>query len=79
MSPAFNASLCARFNVEPLDFDGEKSSFLQQFNHEGNKFMEYVDDYGYFDDVPLEFMKKNIREHYPHIFDRDDAITEFRL
>ena len=79
MSPAFNASLCARFNVEPLEFDGENNSFLQQFNREGSLFMEYVDDYGHFEDVPLDFMKQNIREHYPHIFDRDDSITEFKL
>ena len=79
MSPAFNASLCARFNVEPLEFDGENNSFLQQFNRDGSLFMEYVDDYGHFEDVPLEFMKRNIREHYPHIFDRDDSVTEFRL
>ncbi len=79
MSPAFNASLCARFNVEPLEFDGETNSFLQQFNREGSLFMEYVDDYGHFEDVPLYFMKRNIREHYPHIFDRDDSITEFKL
>ncbi len=79
MSPAFNASLCARFNVEPLEFDGENNSFLQQFNREGSLFMEYVDDYGHFEDVPLDFMRRNIREHYPHIFDRDDSITEFKL
>ena len=79
MSPAFNASLCARFNVEPLDFDGENPSFLQQFNREGTQFMEYLDDYGHFEDVPLEFMIRNIKEHYPHIFDRDDKITEFKL
>ena len=79
MSPAFNASLCARFDVEPLDFDGENDSFLQQFNREGSLFMEYVDDYGHFEDVPLEFMKQNIREHYPHIFNLDNTQTEFKL
>lgn len=78
MSPAFNASLCARFNVAPLEFDGENHSFLQQFNAEGSLFMEYLDDYGHFKDVPLDFMKTNIKEHYPHIFN-DDSITEFKL
>ncbi|MEM6864540.1 MAG: transglutaminase family protein [Bacteroidota bacterium] len=79
LSPAFNASLCAKFNVEPLDFDGENHSFLQQFNNDGSLFMEYVEDYGHFEDVPLDFMKKNIKEHYPHIFDIDGEITEFTL
>lgn len=79
LSPAFNASLCSRFNVEPLEFDGENSSFLQQYNNKGNLFMEYVDDYGYFEDVPLEFMKQNIKEHYPHIFNTNKDIKEFKL
>ena len=41
--------------------------------------MEYTADYGHFEDVPVEFMKKNIKEHYPHIFDREDGVTEFNL
>jgi len=79
MSPAFNKSLCEKLNVEPLDFDGENSSFLQQFDSDGNRFMEYTDDYGYFDDVPLDFMEKNIKEHYPHIFDTNKHKTEYKL
>jgi transglutaminase-like putative cysteine protease len=79
MSPAFNKSLCEKLNVEPLDFDGENNSFLQQYNSKGNRFMEYIDDYGYFDDVPLDFMIKNIKEHYPNIFDINEKLTEFKL
>ena len=79
MSPAFNASLCERFQVAPLEFDGENNSFLQQYNNEGSLFMEYTDDYGHFEDVPLDFMRKNVKEHYPHIFDTDENITEFKL
>jgi len=79
MSPAFNHSLCERFNVPPLDFDGESHSFLQQYNRSGQQFMEYVDDYGYFEDVPLPFMKEQLKTHYPHIFDTDENITEYQL
>ena len=78
-SPAFNKSLCEKFNVPPLAFDGEHDSFLQQYNSEGSLFMEYTDDYGYVEDVPLEFMMQTLKEHYPHIFDTDPSITEFRL
>ncbi len=77
MSPAFNDKLCEKFNVEPLEFDGENNSFLQQYNGEGSLFMEYVDDYGYFEDVPLNFMIQKLKEHYPHIFDTGEDITEF--
>ncbi|AXG68740.1 transglutaminase-like superfamily protein [Kordia sp. SMS9] len=79
LSPAFNASLCKKFKVAPLEFDGENNSFLQQYNNQGNLFMEYTDDYGHFEDVPLAFMKRNVKEHYPHIFDTDENITEFKL
>ena len=79
MSPAFNKSLCKKLNVNPLEFDGENNSFLQQFNRNGTRFMEYTDDYGHFDDVPVDFMIKNIKEHYPQIFDTKEEITEFRL
>ena len=79
LSPAFNTSLCRRFNVAPLEFDGENDSFLQQYNDNGSLFMEYTADYGHFEDVPLDFMKKNVKEHYPHIFDTGEDITEFKL
>tara|TARA_B100001971_G_C18103132_1_gene489997 strand:- start:290 stop:919 length:630 start_codon:yes stop_codon:yes gene_type:complete len=79
LSPAFNKELCKKFNVEVLDFDGENDSFLQAYNSDGDQFMEYTADYGFFEDVPLEFMKQNIKEHYPHIFDIDESIKEFKL
>lgn len=79
MSPAFNKSLCERLNVEPLDFDGEHDSVLQQYNSEGSLFMEYLADYGHFEDVPVRFMIENIKEHYPHIFDTGSTTTEFKL
>lgn len=79
MSPAFNKSLCKKLNVKPLEFDGENSSFLQEYNSSGHRFMEYIEDYGHFDDVPVDFMKKNIKMHYPHIFNTNENITEFKL
>ena len=78
-SPAFNKALCEIFNVEPLEFNGEEDSFLQQYNAKGDQFMEYIEDYGYFKDVPVEFMKKNLEEHYPDIFKSDDGILDYRL
>ncbi len=77
MSPAFNASLCTMFDVEPLEFDGINDSYLQQYNSKGTKFMEYIEDYGHFEDVPLDFMKENLRLHYPQIFDMTDSKEVF--
>lgn len=64
-SPAFNAKLCELQNVAPLDFDGEADSLFQEFDRSGNQFMAYLEDYGTFDDVPLDFIKENFLSHYP--------------
>lgn len=79
LSPTFNASLCEMLNVAPLDFDGENDAVLQEFSADGTQFMEYLEDYGHFEDLPLAFMEKNAREHYPNIFDTGTNQTEFQL
>ena len=79
MSPAFNATLCEKFNVEPLEFDGYTNSYLQQYNTQGDLFMEYLEDYGHFNNVPLKFMIENLKTHYPHIFKTETHITEFKI
>ncbi len=65
VSPAFNATLCERYKVEPLGFDGENDSTLQEYNAEGQLFMGYVEDYGHFDDMPLDFILNNMKTNYP--------------
>jgi len=67
VSPAFNIELCHKCNVNPLEFDGEKDSIFQEFDNSGNKFMQYIEDYGSFEDVPLNFIIKNFKENYPEI------------
>ncbi len=79
MSPTFNRSLCEMCNVSSLEFDGENDSVLQEFNNDGDVFMEYIEDYGCFEDIPIAFMINNLKEHYPHIFDTNTNLTEFRL
>jgi transglutaminase-like putative cysteine protease len=53
-TPAFNASLCARFGVPPLEFDGTADAVLQPYGADGPRFMEYLRDRGRFDDLPFE-------------------------
>ena len=56
LAPAFNASLCARFGVPPLDFDPATpaDALLQPFDGAGNRYMEYVADRGMFIDLPFQ-------------------------
>ncbi|MFK7771517.1 MAG: transglutaminase family protein [Saprospiraceae bacterium] len=72
-SPAFNASLCEKCNVAPLDFDGESDSVFQEYNRDGNEFMEYVEDYGHFEDLPYDFILQNMNEHYGQFFNRKEG------
>jgi transglutaminase-like putative cysteine protease len=66
-TPAFNASLCERFNVAPLEFDGRHDALLQQSDREGNAYMEYVRDRGQFADLPYDEMLATFEEHYPNL------------
>lgn len=65
VSPAFNAELCARFGVVPIDFDGVHDALMHAFDGDGTRFMEYVNDRGVYTDVPYEQMTREIRSRYP--------------
>ncbi len=65
-TPAFNKGLCELLKVKTLEFDGEHDSLFQEFDQTGKKvFMEYLEDYGTFNEVPLPFMYQLMAEHYP--------------
>lgn len=68
-TPVFNKSLCEKLNVDSLEFNGEENSVFQSFNKEGNQFMEYLFDYGNFDDVPRELFISELKKNYPHLFE----------
>ncbi len=71
-TPAFNITLCDKFDVEPLDFNGTEDSLFQQFNKKGDKYMEYLYDHGTFDDLPFQKMVDVLRNAYPHIFEENN-------
>lgn len=66
-TPAFNAALCTRLGVAPLEFDGRTDSIFQEYDHDGGRFMEYVDDHGSHADIPFDQMIAAWRLHYPGI------------
>ena len=68
-TPAFNKSLCEKLKVESLEFDGTEDSIFQSYNKEGSQFMEYLHDYGNFDDVPYDLFISELKKHYPHLFE----------
>ncbi len=68
-TPAFNIELCKKLDVKPLPFDGSTDSIFQEFDAEGGRFMEYLQDYGHFPDVPREKFIEELQRFYPHIFE----------
>lgn len=52
-TPAFNLSLCERFGLLSLDFDGEADSIYHPFDKQGQRHMEYIRQRGTYSDLPL--------------------------
>ncbi|THD69790.1 transglutaminase domain-containing protein [Robertkochia marina] len=67
-SPTFNKELCDKFGVDPVDFDGSADALLQPYDARGEVFMEYLEDYGHFEDVPYEFILNTFKENYPEMY-----------
>lgn len=67
-TPAFNKSLCEKFGVHPLEFDGEHDSIFHEFEG-GKQYMTYLHEYGQFDDFPFDLFVQELKIHYPHLFE----------
>jgi len=82
-TPAFNKRLCDFLGVEPIEFDGTSDAIFQEYDRAGNVFMEYLHDYGAFDDMPYETFLDELDKHYPHLtgnprFVTDELVYDFR-
>lgn len=64
-TPAFNLSLCQRFGVHPLEFDGRHDSLFHEYDPGGRRHMEYVRQRGDYPDVPYEEIIADFRSQYP--------------
>jgi transglutaminase-like putative cysteine protease len=72
-TPTFNLSLCERFGVKPLDFDGIHDAIFHEFDRKGNRHMEYVYDHGPFSDLPYDMIIAAFRKNYPIYFTKENA------
>jgi transglutaminase-like putative cysteine protease len=75
-TPAFNLSLCQRFRVKPLEFDGREDSIFHPFDEDDRRHMEYVRWRGEYADVPAEEIKRVFRETYPELFNLGPAAAQ---
>lgn len=75
-SPAFNAELCARFGVAPLEFDGRSDALLHAYDGTGQRYMEYLVDHGSFVDLPFDRMVEVLHTTYPDMVTRATAVDD---
>jgi transglutaminase-like putative cysteine protease len=68
-TPAFNLSLCSKFGVLPLEFDGKQDSVFHPLDAQGQKHMEYVRDHGHFADLPFARIFAAYGSTYPRFFE----------
>jgi transglutaminase-like putative cysteine protease len=72
-TPAFNIELCEKFRLQPLNFDGRSDALFHPFDLAGNRHMDYLNDRGEYDDVPVDEIAKTFRNEYTADIDWEDA------
>ncbi|HRF07699.1 MAG TPA: transglutaminase family protein [Xanthobacteraceae bacterium] len=77
-TPAFDAALCARAKLAPLEFDGDQDSLFQPYDPAGRRHMEYLQDRGAYADVPAETIISEFRRLYPKFFASDLPEGDFK-
>jgi len=77
-TPAFSESLCERFDVHVLEFDGRSDSLFQEYNQAGAHHMEYVRQRGVFADVPYDTILADFAANHPKwLYHRQDLEDPF--
>lgn len=74
-TPAFNIELCEKFGLLPLQFDGVHDSLYHAFDRSGRRHMEYVNQRGHFDDLPLAQITADFRTVYTDWLTTADATS----
>jgi len=77
-TPAFDAAVCERANIAPLDFDGVNDSLFHPFDRAGRRHMEYLNDRGAFTDVPVAAILADFKKLYPKLVARKEPTASFR-
>ena len=70
-TPTFNATLCEKVGVKPLDFDGHGDALLHPFDGAGRAYMQYVNDRGSYHDVPAKFLMREMARDYANMQGED--------
>lgn len=79
-TPAFDRTLCERFGVRTLEFNGLEDSLMHPYNRNGRRHMEYLRDRGPRFDVPVQEIIDTFSREYPNFTSHaaEAAASQFR-
>lgn len=60
----FDREICERIQVPTVEFDGEHDAILSPLDLNGQPYIEYVKEYGYFAYLPWDFILENAYKVY---------------
>ncbi|MGD1840415.1 MAG: transglutaminase family protein [Thermonemataceae bacterium] len=78
-TPVFNKELCEKLGVAPLPFNGKEDAIFQAYDRSGNKYMEYLHDYGHFADLPFALMVQEWKKYYGHLIEDETDMLVFNI
>lgn len=65
VAPTFDIVSCVNAGLRPVEFDGEHDALLPSTALDGRPHIEYVEDRGFFEDVPFDaIMQASLRHKY---------------
>lgn len=63
-APTFDRDICERTGVSVVEFDGCNDAVLPDKDLKGHPFIEYLDDFGVYVDLPWDFILENSHRVY---------------
>lgn len=73
LTPVFDKDTALKAGFVPLiEFDGNNDALFDSHDKDGNAFVEYVEDYGTYSELPIDQITEIFTKMYPGMFERDE-------
>ena len=73
LTPVFDKDTALKAGFVPLiEFDGNNDALFDSHDKDGNSFVEYVEDYGTYSELPIDQISAIFTKKYPGMFERDE-------
>ena len=74
-TPVFDKNTCIKGDFFPMiEFDGENDALFSEVDTKGNKFIEYIGDWGVYADVPIDKIDQIFTKEYPEWYNNPDLL-----